>query len=60
MSKYSGFTYAELIEIRHLRDVYGFRFDEAALMVAPVRVEVRAPNMAQLCKWAADRHAAAQ
>ena len=60
MSKYSGYTDTEAAEIRHLGDVYGIRFDEAALMVAPVRVKVRAPNMGQLIQWAADRHAAAQ
>jgi hypothetical protein len=55
MSKFSKFTAAEAAEIRHLGDVYGIRFDQASLMVAPVRVKVRAPSMAQLIQWAADR-----
>jgi len=52
--KFYDYTPAEAAEIRHLGKLYKIPFDEAKDMVAPVRVKIRAPSLAQLDQWLAD------
>jgi hypothetical protein len=52
--KFQEYTPSEAAEIRHLGKLYKIPFDEAKDMVAPVRVKIRAPSLAQLDHWLAD------
>jgi hypothetical protein len=53
--KFDAYTPAEAAEIRHLGKLYKIPFDQAKDMVAPVRVNIRAPSLAQLDQWLADQ-----